>query len=41
MSTRGLQGDDKVAGFLGWVGRAVREPGFESVVSICVRVGQR
>lgn len=41
MSTGGLQGDDKVAGFLGWMGRAAREPGVESEVSICVRVGQR
>lgn len=41
MSAQGLQGDDKVAGFLGWVGRAAREPGVESEVSICVRVGQR
>lgn len=41
LSTRELQRDDKVAGFLGWVGRAVRKPGFESVASFAVRVGQR
>lgn len=41
MSTQGLQGDDKVAWFLGWAGRAAREPGVESEVSICGRVVQR
>lgn len=41
LSTRELQRDDKVAGFSGWVGRAVRKPRFESVASLSVKVGQR
>lgn len=41
MSIQGLQGDDKVVGFLGWVGRAAKEPGVESEVPICVKVVQR
>lgn len=40
MSNGVCQGVDK-AGFLECVGRPVREPRFESVVSISVRVGQR
>lgn len=41
MRAQGLQRDDKMVRFLGWVGRAAREPGVESEVSICVRVVQR